>query len=284
MEELHRFFSSELAPGAPEDARFHVIPVPYEKTVSYGGGTQHGPAALLEASDQLELWNGFSVPAEHGIYTQPFVDCSGDAESVLSRIQVAVRAALDVGGLPILLGGEHTVTLGALRELHAEHGEFGIIQFDAHADLRDEYEGSKLSHACVMRRAVSDLGLPLFQLGVRALCEEEEQFRVEHGIPHHDGWDIGVNGISHVSLPEVFPKKVYVTFDVDGLDASIMPATGTPVPGGIQWYQALQLLQALLAGRQCIGADVVELAPISGLHYCEFTAAQLCYNIMGFMR
>jgi agmatinase len=140
--------------------------------------------------------------------------------------------------------------------------------------LRDEYEGSKLSHACVMRRAVEDLNLPLFQIGVRALSLEEHEFRNERGIGFSKHWK---------NLPVDFPEKVYLTFDVDGLDPSIMPSTGTPVPDGLSWREAFQCLEEIARVRKIIAADVVELAPIDGLHAPDFGAAMLVYKIMGFV-
>ncbi|WP_167941009.1 agmatinase [Desulfobaculum xiamenense] len=273
--------ADDLEPMAPADCRYHIIPVPYEETVSYGGGTAMGPSAILEASAQLELWDGFSVPARRGVYTQGPVDCTGGPEVVLDRISAAVKTARSHGGMPVVLGGEHTVTLGALRALCEEYGSFGVVQFDAHADLRASYEGSPFSHACVMHRAVADLGLPLFQLGVRALCEDEVAFRRERSIPHIDAWTIGTSPMPETLLPADFPENIYVTFDVDGLDSTVMPATGTPVPGGLTWYQAQRLLRMAIGGRRVIGFDVVELAPIEGLHACDFAAAQLTYSIMG---
>jgi agmatinase len=180
------------------------------------------------------------------------------------------------GTFPFLLGGEHTVTLGALRALKAAGEEFGVIQFDAHADLRDEYEGSKLSHACVMRRAVDDLGLPLFQIGVRALSLNEHELRIERRIPFSNGRNISGN-----LLPDDFPERVYITFDVDGLDPSIMPSTGTPVPDGLTWREAFRCVEKIAAERKIIAADVVELAPIEGLHAPDFGSALLVYRIMG---
>lgn len=279
-----RFLASELDDVASGDAFFHVIPVPYEESVSYGGGTAKGPDAILEASDQLELWDGFSIPAAQGIFTHAPVDCSGDAETVLRRITAATRAALGAGGMPVLLGGEHTVTYGALAALRERFGRFGVVQFDAHADLRDSYGGSRWSHASVMRRAVADLGLPLVQYGVRALCTEEAEFRREAGITHWDAAQLARAGLPARPLPDDFPESVYVTFDVDGLDPAIMPATGTPVPGGLAWYDALRLVERSVSGRRVLGFDVVELAPIQGWHAADFTAARLVYDIMGIVQ
>ncbi|MEG2140628.1 MAG: agmatinase, partial [Bilophila sp.] len=258
-----RFLASELEPCAPEAAFFHVLPVPLEASVSYGEGTHNGPDAILAASDQLELWDGESVPARLGIHTWPAVDCQGDTPQVLARIETAVQGVLDCGGLPVLLGGEHTVTYGALAALQKQYGTFGVIQFDAHADLRDSYEGTPWSHACVMRRAVKDLGLPLVQFGVRALCLEEVEARTLHAVRVYDAATLA-HRLPDAPLPPDFPKQVYLTFDVDGLDPSIMPATGTPVPGGLGWYDALTLAKRALQGRQVLGFDVVELAPLAG--------------------
>ncbi|WP_294514436.1 agmatinase [uncultured Bilophila sp.] len=280
----HRFLASELSDSEPGRCLFHVLPVPLEATVSYAGGTAKGPQAILEASDQLELWDGESVPAEPGIRTWPAVDCSGSSETVLAAVESAVDSILEYGGLPVLLGGEHTVTYGALASLKKRFGTFGVIQFDAHADLRDSYEGSPWSHACVMRRAVKDLGLPLAQFGVRALCLDEVEARREHGVTFHDAADIARHGVPESLLPSDFPDRVYLTFDVDGLDPSIMPATGTPVPGGLGWYQSLDIAERTLAGREVLGFDVVELAPVPGLHAADFAAARLVYALMGIVQ
>lgn len=275
------FLASELPETRPEDARFHVLPVPWEATVSYGGGTAAGPDAILHASQQLEVFDGYSMPAELGIFTHPAVDCTGDAETVLSRIEAAVSAILDLKGLPVLLGGEHTVTLGALRALKARFGTFGVIQFDAHADLRDTYSGTPYSHACVMRRAC-DLGLPLFQIGVRAISPAELSFRAATpSISHLDATALWEQGIPDPLLPPGFPESIYLTFDVDGLDSSLMPATGTPEPGGLTWREAMRAIRLAAAGRRVLGLDVVELAPEPGMRHAEYAAARLTYMLMG---
>jgi len=172
-----RFLESELPDVAPEDARFHVLPVPYEKTVSYGGGTAKGPAAIIAASSQLERWDGASDPGAEGIYTWPAIDCSAPGPQVIEAIAAAVAKILSLGKMPVVLGGEHTVTGGVIRGyLEAGRRDFGVVQIDAHADLREAYEGDPLSHASVMRRVV-EAGVPLVQLGNRAYCEEERAAR-----------------------------------------------------------------------------------------------------------
>jgi agmatinase len=296
--ETLRFLASELPLLAPELCRFHVIPVPYEATVSYGRGTADGPDAILGASQQLELWTGIGNPSEQGIYTWPAVDCAAELEIVQERIAAAVANALQSGpqgqdgrtshgasAIPVILGGEHSVTLSALRVLKERYGSFGIIHFDAHADLRHSYEGTLYSHACVMRRAVNDLDLPLMQIGVRSLSLEEAAFREEKGIHHLDARRLFAESAlidAELLLPrEDFPRLVYLSFDVDALDASLMPATGTPEPGGLFWWDALRLIRQAISGRACIGFDVVELAPIPNMHAPNYTAARLVYEIMG---
>jgi agmatinase len=274
------FLASEIAPAKPEDCLFHVIPVPYEKTVSYGSGTAAGPLAILESSQQIELFDGIDIPAEHGIYTHPPVDCSGPAEESLEKITEAVSGVLDLKKIPVVLGGEHTVSVGAFRAVKRHFKDFGVVQFDAHADLRDTYHGTPLSHACVMRRAI-EMDIPIFQIGVRSLSLEEHLLRQERNIGHLDTSAIGMGMVPDMILPDDFPQHIYITFDVDGLDPSIMPATGTPEPGGLSWHQAFSALSAVMRNRCVIGFDVVELAPIPGIHAPNFTAARLIYNLFG---
>jgi agmatinase len=270
---MKKFLESEIPDLPPEACLFHVIPAPYEKTVSYGSGTAKGPEAILEASYQLEAYDGISCPCEQGIHTHK-------PQYSLEFIEREVSTVLKLRKIPVMLGGEHTVTYAALKALKDAGEEFGIVQFDAHADLRDTYDGDKFSHACVMRRAV-DMDIPLFQIGVRSLSIPEVELRKRLDIPHLDGYDIGRDGIPEILLPEGFPEKVYVTFDVDGLDPSIMPSTGTPEPGGLDWFQTFQCLEQIVAEKSVIGCDFVELAPIKKLHAPDFLVARLIYNFMG---
>ncbi|MDO5535949.1 MAG: agmatinase [Desulfovibrionaceae bacterium] len=275
------FLSSEFPQTPPERAGFHIIPVPLERTVSYGGGTRLGPEAILEASQQLEAWDGISSPGSLGIHTHAPIDCSQGLESVFARTEEAVRAALAADAVPVVLGGEHTVSYAPLHALHEAGRIFGVLHFDAHCDLREIYEDDRFSHACVLRRAVEDCALPLVQFGTRDYCREEADFRRQAGITGYDADWLARHGLPEQPLPEDFPKDVYVTFDVDGFDSSLMPATGTPSPGGLFWHQAMAILEVCLAGRRLIGFDVVELAPIQGLHHADFTAAKLVHALMG---
>ena len=267
------------------DALFHVLPAPMEQSVSYGAGTTHGPRAILEASQQLEAWDGLSMPLSLGIHTKMPVLCDGSAQEIVQRIENACTGILSSGKIPVVLGGEHTVSLGALRAVVKQYGRIGVVQIDAHADLRDQFEGSKYSHACVMRRAVEELHTPLFQCGVRALSQEEELFRQSQPtISHLDARDLAFSGISPQVLPPDFPETIYLTVDVDGLDPSVIRATGTPVPGGLSWYQCLTVLGQAMKGRHVVGFDVVELAPDQTDHASSFAAALLVYSIMGMIQ
>lgn len=277
------FLQSEMAGRQlPESPMFTVIPAPFEASVSYGGGTARGPEAILAASQQLESWDGLCEPINWGIATAQPVDCRGEVQAVLARIEAAVGEAAGRGSIPVVLGGEHTVSLAPIRALAKRCGEsVGIVQIDAHADLRSSFEGSPYSHACVMRRAIEECGCTLMQFGVRALCREEVAYRQERRVQHLDGRVLPGIQLDRFALPGNFPANIYLTIDVDGLDPSVIRATGTPVPGGPLWYQTLTFIERVLRGRRLLGFDLVELAPQGGDHASDFAAAQLVYSVMG---
>lgn len=280
------FLSSEIEQGSPNSALFHVIPVPFERSVSYGGGTSMGPEAIIRASNQLETFDQLgNVPCDAGIYTHATVDCRGEVGDVLERIRKSTKMVAEKGNIPFVLGGEHTVSYGAIMGVvdAFPNEKIGVIQFDAHADLRESYEGSVWSHACVMKR-VLDEGLPIMQIGVRAISNEELAIRTQFPsqIGFYDAREIcGENPKFELVLPENFPKHVYITVDIDGLDSAVMPATGTPVPGGLSFWQLISLLRSALRDRVVLGMDLVEYAPIPILHSCDYTAADLAYKMMG---
>lgn len=278
------FLGSEFEHPSRESAFFQVVPIPYEASVSYGGGTALGPRAILEASWQLEQWDGKSVPGEEGIYTHPPVDCEGEAAEIIERIASLVHDIAVREQIPVGIGGEHTVTYGMIRGfLEAGIDDFGVVQIDAHADLRDSYEGNTYSHASVMKRII-DENIPLLQLGIRAYCQEEMETRKVHGIHHFDADVLVPNNIGSIDLPDDFPEKVFFTIDVDGLDPSVFPSTGTPVPGGLGWYQTLSLFESVARQSQIIGFDITEFAPIEGFHAYQFSAATLAYKMMGIVQ
>ncbi|WP_170400666.1 agmatinase [Ruegeria arenilitoris] len=274
------FLDSELtASERTEDARFRVIPVPLERTVSYGSGTAKGPEAIIKASNELERITGHAEPCVEGIFTEEPVDCDAALSEIMERLAQRTEAAIRAGKVPVTLGGEHSLSYGAVMGVaRALNQPIGIVQIDAHADLRDAYQGEKHSHASVMH-LLAEEGVHLAQFGVRAFSSEEAKSRLKNHVFHVDAEELVTGNIHAVDLPEDFPALVYVSFDVDGLDPAIMPATGTPVPGGLGYYQALRLVEHCLKGRRCVGFDVVELAP-NGNAAWDFTAAQIVYRLM----
>lgn len=278
------FLDSELtqAERGP-DARFHVLPVPLERTVSYGAGTQAGPAAILAASNELErLCLGWE-PCAQGIHTHAPVDCTGPLPQVMERIAAKTEAITRAGHIPVTLGGEHSLSYGAVSGVARALGQpIGIVQIDAHADLRVAYQGQEHSHASVMHLLSERRDVRLAQFGVRALCTQEADSRIANKVFHVDAEELVTQNLHAVDLPEDFPELVYISYDVDGLDPSQMPATGTPVPGGLSFYQSLHLVAHALKGRRCVGVDVVELAP-NGDETWDFTAAQITYRLMALL-
>ncbi|MFT5122875.1 MAG: agmatinase [Kiritimatiellia bacterium] len=275
-----RFLAEDFPVMDADACRFHIFPCPLERTVSYGGGAAAGPRAILEASIELEAWMEDGIPGRHGIHVHPPIDCSvPETRAILDDLGERVADAVEAGVIPISLGGEHAITMGPIEALHRRGRRFGVVQIDAHADLRDRYEGSRLSHACVMHR-VLDCKIPMFQLGIRSLSAPEAQLRIDHQIPYIDARELMTQGIPDRILPDDFPDEVYLTFDLDAYDASLMPSTGTPEPGGLFWYEALGLMEKICAERRVIAADFVELAPQAGRHAPDFVAAKTVYAFM----
>lgn len=274
------FLESEGGQGPAESSLFHVLPVPYEKTVSYGKGTSRGPAAIIAASQQLEAYDGITIPVRHGIYTHPPVDCSARGPVVLAEVERITSSILSAGKVPVVLGGEHTVSYAPVCAMKKHFGRIGVIHFDAHADLRDEFEGSDFSHACVMRR-LFEQGAEIIQYGTRSYSIDEQEFRILNNIPYFDAAYMHRKKISSLELPGDFPDDIYISVDVDGLDPSVFPHTGTPVPGGIMWHDFFMLLDSIPETKKIRGFDVVELAPSADSRVSDFAAAQMVYNIMG---
>ena len=280
-----QFLGSELTSSENQqaDALFQIIPCGLEATVSYGTGTHKGPKAILQASDQLERNVLGFEPCEQGIFTHPELDCTQPIEKVMQDLRDLTTNICAKGHIPVTLGGEHSVSYGAVMgvmdALQQKGEKLGIVQIDAHADFRVAYQGHHHSHASVMH-LLAEAGLPIVSLGVRALSTEEELARIKHGVITHDGPKLVRNNISQIEVPDDFPENIYITFDVDGLDPSVISATGTPVPGGLGFYQSLDLVESTLRGRRCVGIDITELAPIEGQTSNDFTAALICYTIM----
>jgi agmatinase len=266
-----------------------LLPIPYEGTTTYGAGCRRGPGAIIEASANMELYDEelLSEPCVIGIHTSPPLDVVDDAEEMVERIEAVSAFHLDRGKFVTLLGGEHTVTLGLVRALRPTHKRMSVLCFDAHADLRESYRGNRYSHACVGRR-VSEL-CDLVQVGIRSLSAPEAQALDDRRISTF--WASEFRGAQDPGRREALiervigrlNKEVYVSIDVDAFDPSVMPAVGTPEPGGLGWEDVLAVLRAVARERTVIGLDLVELAPVAGLVYPEFTAAKLLYKTWGYV-
>lgn len=268
----------------PQDARAVVIPFPIEHSVSYGGGTAAGPNAILKASHQLELYDELfnAEPyADYGIAALAPLNPAHDLEDALAQLEGVVANVVQQNRFPLVLGGEHSLTAGAIRPFAKSFDEVIILQFDAHADLRDGYLGEHYSHASAMRRCLDFPNVSVVSVGIRALSSEEVAFasatsdRVTlHYAKDQHTWD------AEKIVAPLKGKPVYVSFDIDGFDSAIMPATGTPTPGGLAFWQVMDILKAARNAGTIVGGDVVELAPLPGFHACDYLAAQVAYRIM----
>ncbi|MFH1539434.1 MAG: agmatinase [bacterium] len=282
--------------SAPERARFVVIPVPFEETTSYGKGAARGPGAIIEASHQVEL-HDVEIAAEafrEGIHTDTaLLDDTPTGERIVGAVEEVVGKWLDAGKphrgkLPVVLGGEHTVSVGAIRAAAARAAAVAdgltVVQLDAHADLRDSYGGSPLSHACAMRRALEGPPRPgrLVQVGVRSMCPEEIRFAAgRDDIKTFLAGDFLSGKATREEILSAIGPRVYLTIDMDVFDPSEAPAVGTPEPGGLRWADVAGLIEGIANAAEVVGVDVVELAPIPGLKAPEFFAAKLIYRILG---
>jgi agmatinase len=267
-------------------SRFVVLPLPFESTTTFGKGTKFGPRAILEASRNMEWYDeelGFE-PCEAGIHTtEELYFPSSDPESMIHVVGEAVTHFLQRGKTVVCLGGEHSVTVPAFRSHFARFDSLGIVQLDAHADLRDSYEGTPHSHACTMRR-ISESTHRILQVGLRSLSMEEARF-LESEATWPVIWARETYGSDEWMDRTIdsLPEAVYLTVDVDGFDPSLVPSTGTPEPGGLQWYPTLNFLRKLCTRRRVVGFDVVELAPDRSGPAPEFLAARLTHKIMGYI-
>ncbi|MDH4224768.1 MAG: agmatinase [Deltaproteobacteria bacterium] len=283
-----RFLGDEGWAPSFEEARVVVLPVPYEGTVSYGTGASRGPQALLEASAQLEMYDE-ELDADLdrlGIFTLPPVAARPTPEEMMEAIRQAAMPAVRAGKLLMTIGGEHSISYGVFTALLAHrNAPFSVLQIDAHGDLRASYGGTPHSHASVMARAF-DLGLSLVQVAIRAVSREERDFLRRNGLEANVFWGHRISGNPDDGwMDEVVARlgdEVYITVDMDGLDPSIAPATGTPVPGGLDWRQTLKLLKKVSAARTVIGMDLVELAPQPPSFQTDFLAARLASKMIGY--
>jgi agmatinase len=263
------------------NARVTILPVPYDGTSTWVKGSDMGPAALIEASANMELYDieTDSEVYEQGIYTAPAITVIDSPEAMVEAVKAEALKQIANGKLLVTIGGEHSVSIGAIQAYVQTTPNLSVLQIDAHADLREEYEGSKNNHACVMARA-KEL-CPIVQVGIRSMDAGEmdsmDPLRVFWGhtiAQDDDSWmDRAI---------DLLTDNVYLTIDLDGLDPSVLPSTGTPEPGGLGWYQTLKFLRKLTERRTLVGFDVVELCPNHNERSSDFVAAKLVYKILSY--
>jgi agmatinase len=271
---------------SPEKAKAVVIPFGLEASVSYGHGTAKGPAAMIKASHQVELFDDefWCEPfRKYGVATAQAVKIKKSLPAALTQLEGEVGKVLKAGKFPIVFGGEHALTAGSIRPFAKKYKNLAVLHFDAHADLRDGYGGEHYSHAAALRRVLDHENVSLCSFGIRNISQSEVPFleKNKHRVKIYwarekHKWDMK-EIVSHFR-----GRPVYVTFDVDGFDASLMPATGTPEPGGLFWDEAISVIREVAKVSTFVGADVNELAPRPELHSCDFLAAKLAYKILSF--
>ena len=267
----------------PSTARVTIIPAPLEYSVCYMKGTAYGPQAILDASSQMELYDEEldCCPIEVGVYTRPALDYHGlDHATALKATGKAVREVLERRQLPFTLGGEHSLSAPPIAAVRDYFPDLTVVHIDAHGDLRDTYEGTPLSHASIERRVV-DMGIPLTEIGIRSFSPEEAEFmKTRPNVAVVWGYQLA-KGTAVIPWDRL-SKHTYITIDLDALDPSEMPAVGTPEPGGLHWYQLLELFQEICRRTTIVGMDVVELCPMEGQTRADFLAAKLVYKMIGY--
>jgi len=264
-----------------DSAKVIILPIPLESTTSYVSGTRNGPREILVASSHMELWDDEMNTDVHpiGIHTLPEMELPfDDMGDIMAEIRRVVAAVLDHDKFPVVLGGEHSLTAPVVAAVATKHSGLSVLQIDAHADLRDTYMGTRFNHACAMRRVLEYARCT--QVGIRSMSTDEA--KVAPTLPTTIFYDFNMrhdkNWIDQVV--ESLGKTVYITIDCDGMDPAIMPATGTPEPGGLSWYEMLSLLRAVISARNVVGCDLVELSPLPGIVAPNFLCAKLIYKIL----
>jgi len=272
-----------LDPISFESADVVIVPVPYEGTVSYGHGTSEGPRAIRIASRQVETY----LPEKDAdlfdlmkLYSLDDLEpCADGPRAMIDLVAHSIDQVVSAGKFPSLIGGEHSVSLGAIESLIKRQPYLTVVQIDAHGDLRDSYQGSKYSHACVMRR-IRELA-PAVQIGIRNLSEDCHRYLKEKKL---ESTIFPPDNIDLTRILDLCPGPVYITVDLDGLDPSIMPSVGTPEPGGLNWAEVLTLLSEIFKTKTVVGFDIVELAPQPANLSANFTAAKLLFKMLEFYR
>jgi agmatinase len=269
--------------SAFERAQVVILPIPYEQTTTYGTGTKEGPQALIAASRHMELYDeeldfeAYRV----GIHTLRELETNASGpEAMMERITEVTGELLDHGKFVVGLGGEHTVSFGLARAVAERFPGLSVLQFDAHADLRDVYQGTPYNHASVLRR-ISEL-VPAVQVGIRSMSREEAEWVRQRGARLFYAANVLGSPQIATAICEALTNQVYITICLDAFDPSIMPAVGTPEPGGLGWYDLLRIVRQVAETRHIVGFDVVELFPIPGNFAPDFLAAKLVYKVLGY--
>jgi agmatinase len=261
-----------------QQARTVILPVPYDSTSEWRGGSRHGPQAIIDASQYLELDREIY---KVGICTLPEVEpLLSSPQDMIDRVYQVIKGLIQEEKFIVLLGGEHSLSLGAVRAFKEAFPRLSVLQLDAHADLRDAYLGTKYSQACVMRR-IFEL-CPISQVGVRSLSGEEKQFLTQNKLKPFYMSDLALNTASIDQIVDSLSEDVYVTIDVDVLDPSIMPAVGTPEPDGMSWRQVLDIIESVALHKHVVGFDLMEFCPGEGPGSCAFLLAKLAYKLIGY--
>ncbi len=264
-----------------------VVPFGLEKTVSYGRGTKNGPKEIIKASHQVELFDeelNKEPYKEIGIKTlKPFV-IKKEIKSALSQLTKINEKILSNDKFPMIFGGEHSLTIGSIKPFVKKYDEITLLHFDAHADLRESYNGEKYSHASAIKRCLDFKNVKVVSFGIRNLSQSEMNFYKKNQERIEIFWGKDKNNWDLSRLKTIFKKKnVYITFDVDGFDASIMPATGTPEPGGLLWEDVLPIIKKVCEISNIVGVDINELAPIKNFESYNFLVAKLAYKILSYI-
>ena len=263
-----------------------VIPFGLEKTVSYGGGTRNGPKEIIKASHQVELYDeelNCEPYKKIGIKTLKPFKISKNINKALKKISQINEDFLNKGVFPLTLGGEHSITPGCIAPFAKKYKNLCLLHFDAHADLRDSYNGEKYSHASAIRRCLDHKNISLISFGIRNISKTEIPYLKKNSNRIKIFWAKDKKKWNLNSFRNLIKNKtVYLTFDVDGLDSSIMPATGTPEPGGLLWDETLEIIKIAMKNSKVIGADINELAPIKGFNSYNFLVAKLVYKILSY--